>query len=44
MMFCLLNGDLGLSKISCMDDRHNHEPLQYISNTEYQDVYSALRA
>ena len=41
-MFCLLNGDLDLSEIS--DDRHNHEPLQYISNTEYQDVYSALRA
>ena len=43
MMFCLLNGDLGLWKISCMDDRRNHKPLQYISNTEYQDVYySAL--
>ena len=41
-MICLLNGDLGLSKISCIDDRHNHEPLQYISNTEYQDAYSAL--
>ena len=26
MMFCLLNGDLGLSKISCMDDCHIHKP------------------
>ena len=37
MMFRLLNGDLGLSQISCTDDHHNHEPLQYTSNTEYQD-------
>ena len=44
VMFCLLNGDLGLPKISCLDDRHIHEPLQYISNTEYQDEYSTLRA
>ena len=45
-MFCILEGDLGLSKISCMDDRHNHKLwlLQYISNKEYQDVCSALRA
>ena len=41
-MFSLLNSDIGLSNISCMNDHHNHEPLQYISNTEYQDVYSAL--
>ena len=32
-MFCLLNSDLGLSKISCIDDCHHHEPLQYISNS-----------
>ena len=43
-MFCILEGDLNLSKISCMDDRHNHELLQYISHTEYQDVCSAVRA
>ena len=24
VMFCLLNGDLGLSKFSCMDDRHKN--------------------
>ena len=38
MMFCLWNGDLEFSQISCMNDRHNYEPLKYISNTEYQDV------
>ena len=30
VVLCLLNGDLGLSKASCMDDHHNHEAFAFV--------------